>query len=303
MTAVRFDGRVAIITGAGGGLGRAHALLLGSRGAKIVVNDMGGNSDGTGEGTAMADQVCEEIKVAGGEAVPNYDSVVTAAGGENIVRTAMGAFGRVDILINNAGILRDSTFIKMAEEDWDNVIGVHLKGSYNVTKAAWPIMREMGYGRIIMTTSSAGLFGNFGQANYGSAKMGVVGLMNVLKQEGGKYNILINTIAPVAGTRMTAAVLPPDLKEKLKAEFVSLMVAWLCSEGSTEQGSIFTVGGGYFARVALVEGAGFMMPPTGKTMTIEDIRDNFDKIANMEGAKEYNSAMEEMSKAMGNPSS
>ena len=302
MTEIRFDGRVAIITGAGGGLGRAHALLLGSRGARIVVNDLGGNIDGTGKGTAMADQVCEEIKAAGGEAVPNYDSVDTMAGGGNIVKTAMDAFGKVDILINNAGILRDRSFIKMSEEDWEKVLAVHLNGAFNVTRAAWPIMYENGYGRIIMTTSSAGLFGNFGQTNYGAAKMGLVGLMNSLKQEGAKRNILVNTIAPVAGSRLTATVLTPDMIERLKPEYVSPLVAWLCSEECGEQGSIFTVGGGYFARLALVEGPGFMMPLEGTAMTVEGMRDNFDKITNMEGAKEYNSAMEEMAKAMGSPS-
>src|SRR4030066_479904 len=199
MAEVRFDGRVAVITGAGGGLGRSHALLLASRGAKLVINDLGGTVDGSGEGgSEMANKVVAEIKAGGGEAVADPHGVDTAEGAQAIVKTALDAFGKVDILINNAGILRDKSFMKMEEEDWDKVMAVHVKGAYNVTKAAFPVMRENNYGRIIMTTSAAGLYGNFGQTNYSTAKMALVGLMNTLKLEGSRYNILCNTIAPIA---------------------------------------------------------------------------------------------------------
>ena len=183
MSEVRFDGRVAIVTGAGGGLGRAHALLLASRGAKVVVNDLGGAHDGTGGGSAMADKVAEEIRTAGGEATPNYDGVDTAEGGEAIVKTALDAYGKVDILINNAGILRDRAFHNLTEEDWEKVLAVHLKGAFSVTQPAFRVMRQHQYGRIVFTTSAAGLYGNFGQTNYGSAKLALVGLMNTLKIE------------------------------------------------------------------------------------------------------------------------
>ncbi|GAG19554.1 unnamed protein product, partial [marine sediment metagenome] len=237
MSEVRFDGRVAIVTGAGGGLGRAHALLLAARGAKVVVNDLGGARDGTGAGTAMADQVADEIRAAGGEATPNHDGVDTVAGGESIVKTALDAYGKVDILVNNAGILRDRAFHNLTEEDWDKVVAVHLKGAFCVTQPTLRAMRQNSYGRIVFTTSNAGLFGNFGQTNYGSAKMGVVGLMNVIKIEGQKYSILANTIAPLAASRLTEDVLPPPALEKLIPELVSPIVAYLCSEECTETGS------------------------------------------------------------------
>src|SRR4030042_1401986 len=244
MAEVRFDGRVAIITGAGGGLGRSHAMLLASRGAKLVINDLGGTVDGSGAGSSeMANKVVAEIKAGGGEAVADPHGVDTAEGAQAIVKTALDAFGKVDILINNAGILRDKSFMKMEEEDWDKVMAVHVKGAYNVTKAAFPVMRENNYGRIIMTTSAAGLYGNFGQTNYSSAKMALVGLMNTLKLERARYNILCNTIAPIAGTRMTASVMPPDMVEKLKPDFVSPVVVYACSEDCTDSGVIFVAGG------------------------------------------------------------
>jgi len=295
MAEIRFDGRVAIVTGAGGGLGRAHALLLASRGAKVVVNDLGGAFDGTGSGSAMADKVVEEIRAAGGEAVPNYDGVDTWQGGQNIVKTAVDAFGKVDILINNAGILRDKSFMKMEEEDIDKVLAVHLKGGFNVTKAAFPIMRENNYGRIVMTTSNTGLYGNFGQANYGAAKLGLVGFMHTLKLEGARYNILVNTIAPIAGTRMTATVMPPDMVEKLKPEYVSPIVAYMCSEECTDSGIIFTAGAGYFSRAVLVEGPGVVLNAT-KGFTIEDIRDRIGDIKNLEGAQHFSQSNEEVAR-------
>jgi NAD(P)-dependent dehydrogenase (short-subunit alcohol dehydrogenase family) len=295
MADVRFDGRVAIVTGSGGGLGRAHALLLASRGAKVVVNDLGGAFDGSGAGTAMADKVVEEIRSAGGEAVPNYDGVDTWAGGQNIVKTAMDAFGKVDILVNNAGILRDKSFMKMEEEDIDKVFAVHLKGAFNVTKAAFPVMRENNYGRIVMTTSNSGLFGNFGQTNYSAAKMGMVGFMNTLKLEGARYNIVVNTIAPIAGTRMTATVMPPDMVEKLKPEFVSPIVAYMCSEECTESGVIFAAGAGYFSRVVLVEGPGVVLDAK-KGISVEEIRDRIADIKKLEGAQPFSQSNEEIAR-------
>jgi NAD(P)-dependent dehydrogenase (short-subunit alcohol dehydrogenase family) len=295
MAEIRFDGRVAIVTGAGGGLGRAHALLLASRGAKVVVNDLGGAFDGTGAGTTMAEKVVEEIRSAGGEAVPNYDGVDTWQGGQAIVKTAVDAFGKVDILINNAGILRDKSFMKMEEEDIDKVFAVHLKGAFNVTKAAFPVMRENNYGRIVMTTSSSGLYGNFGQTNYAAAKMGLVGFMNTLKIEGARYNILVNTIAPIAGTRMTAGVMPPELVEKLKPDYISPIVAYMCSEECTDSGIVFVAGAGYFSRAVMVEGPGISLKAT-EGITIEDIRDRLADIKKLEGAQPFNQSNEEIAR-------
>jgi len=295
MAEVRFDGRVAIVTGAGGGLGRTHALLLASRGAKVVVNDLGGAFDGTGAGTTMAEKVAEEIRSAGGEAVPNYDGVDTWQGGQAIVKTALDAFGKVDILINNAGILRDKSFMKMDEEDIDKVLSVHLKGAFNVTKAAFPVMRENNYGRIVMTTSATGLYGNFGQANYGAAKLGLVGFMNTLKIEGARYNILVNTIAPIAGTRMTATVMPPDMVEKLKPDYVSPIVAYMCSEECTDSGIVFVAGAGYFSRAVMVEGPGITLDAK-KGISIEDIRDRLEDIKKLEGAQPFNQSNEEIAR-------
>ena len=288
MSEVRFDGRVAIVTGAGGGLGRSHALLLASRGARVVVNDLGGSRDGTGASTNMADQVVGEIKKAGGEAVADYHGVDTAEGGEAIVKTALDAFGKVDILINNAGILRDRAFHNLTEEDWDKVLAVHLKGAYNVTQPAFRIMRQNSYGRIVFTTSAAGLFGNFGQTNYSAAKMALVGMMNTLKLEGAKYNIRANTIAPLAASRLTEDIFPPQVIEKLAPAFVSPMVCYLCSEACEETGSVFTAGGGYFGRAAVVEGKGVFFE--GEPVSLEQIRDALPKIKDMSGAEEFQMA-------------
>jgi NAD(P)-dependent dehydrogenase (short-subunit alcohol dehydrogenase family) len=289
MSEVRFDGRVAIVTGAGGGLGRAHALLLASRGAKVVVNDLGGARDGTGAGSAMADKVVQEIKDAGGEAAPNYDGVDTVKGGESIVQTALDAFGKVDIVINNAGILRDRAFHNQTEEDWEKVLAVHLKGAFCVTQPAFRVMRQNGYGRIVFTTSAAGLYGNFGQSNYGAAKMALVGLMNTLKIEGQKYNIKANTIAPLAASRLTEDIFPPAMHEKLAPEYVSPVVAFLCSEECEETGSVFTAAGGYFGRTAMVEGKGVFFDEAAK-VTLEDIRDNIAKIRDLSGGDEFPNA-------------
>ncbi len=288
---IRFDGQVAIVTGAGAGLGRVYALELAKRGAKVVVNDLGGARDGTGQGsTEPADKVVEEIKALGGEAVANYDSVATPEGGQAIVDTAIKAFGRVDILINNAGILRDKTLAKMEPENWDAVMDVHLKGAYNVTRPAFIKMRENGYGRIIFTTSAAGLYGNFGQSNYSAAKMGLVGFMNTLKLEGDKHNIKVNTIAPIAATRLTQDILPPDLFKKLKPEFVAPLVLYLCSEQCPVNGAIYNAGMGYFNRVAIRTGPGTVVGDGKNIPTPDEVASSMDKIKSMDGAEEYPNA-------------
>lgn len=285
---IRYDGRVAIVTGAGAGLGRAYALELGRRGAKVVVNDLGGARDGSGDGSAApADQVVSEIKAAGGEAVANYDNVATAEGGENIVKTALDAFGTVDILINNAGILRDKSFVKMEPENWDSVLKVHLHGAYNVSRPAFAIMKEKGYGRIVMTTSAAGLYGNFGQSNYTAAKLALVGFMNTLKLEGKKYDIKVNTVAPIAASRLTEDVLPPDLFEKLKPEYVTPMTLFLCSEDCPVTGNIYNVGMGFYNRAAIVTGPGAVLTDGEKIPEVEAIVDNLSSVSTLKDGKEY----------------
>ncbi len=247
MSALRFDNRIAIVTGAGGGLGRQHALLLGRLGAKVVVNDLGGGMHGDGAGGhRAADVVVDEIRAAGGEAVANYDSVEN---GEAIVQSALDAFGSVDIVINNAGILRDVSFAKMSPADWELVHKVHLTGAMRVTHAAWPVMRGKGYGRIIMTSSAAGIYGNFGQTNYGAAKLGLLGLANCLAEEGKAKGIHVNTIAPIAASRMTETIMPPEVLARLKPEAVSPLVAWLCHESCTETKGVFEVGAGYVSKL------------------------------------------------------
>lgn len=295
MSDVRFDGRVAIVTGAGGGLGRSHALLLASRGAQVVVNDLGGGRDGEGNPSSeMANKVVEEIKAAGGEAVADAHGVDTVEGGEAIVQTAIDAFGKIDIVIANAGILRDRAFHNIEEEDWDKIFAVHVKGSYNVIKPAFIHMRQASYGRIIVTTSNAGLYGNFGQANYSSAKTAVLGLASTLELEGAKYNIKANVIAPVAASRLTEDVMPPAVLDKLKPDYVSPMVAYLVSEECQVSGQIFTAGGGYYGRAAIVEGKGAVVHEA----SIEDIRDNFSKISDLSNAEEFTNAFDEVSKRL-----
>jgi NAD(P)-dependent dehydrogenase (short-subunit alcohol dehydrogenase family) len=273
---LRFDDRVAIITGAGGGLGKSHALLLASRGAAIVVNDLGGNPDGTGSGQTMAEITVKEIEQAGGRAIPNYDSVATPEGGEAIVKAALDEFGRADIVINNAGILRDKSFAKLPPEDLAAVLDVHLKGAFYVTQPAFRAMKEQNYGRIIVTSSAAGLFGNFGQANYGAAKMGLAGLSNVLAIEGAKNNITSNVIAPIARTRLTEDLLGP-IGEKLKPEQISGLVAYLVSEECTLSHEIFSVGGGRIARVFVALGPGWF-GGVDSLPTPEEVRDNVEQI-------------------------
>ena len=290
---IRFDGRVAIVTGAGAGLGRVYALELAKRGARVVVNDLGSARDGSGAGSANpADRVVEEIKALGGEAVASIDSVSTPEGGEAIVNRALEAFGRVDILINNAGILRDKTFLKMDPPDWEAVKAVHLDGAFYVTRPAFRHMKENKYGRIIMTTSAAGLYGNFGQTNYSAAKMGLVGLMNTLKLEGEKYGVQVNTVAPIAATRLTEDILPPDLFEKLKPEFVAPLVLFLCSEKCPVNGAVYNAGMGYFNRAAVVSGPGVLLSDGSTVPTPETVAGRLPDILRMEGAREFYNATE-----------
>jgi len=274
--------RVVVVTGAGGGLGREYALTLAREGASVIVNDLGGARDGTGAGHNMADHVVAEIKDAGGRAAPNYDNVATEDGAANIIKTALDEFGAVHGVVSNAGILRDGTFHKMTSENWDAVLKVHLYGGYNVIRAAWPHFREQSYGRVVVATSTSGLFGNFGQTNYGAAKLGLVGLINSLALEGAKYNIHANAIAPVAATRMTEDILPPEVLEKLTPEFVAPIVAYLCTEESDDNASVFVVGGGKVQRVALFQndGVSFDKPPT-----VADIAEQWSQIADLSGAQ------------------
>ena len=282
--AITFKDRVAIVTGAGGGLGRCHALDLAKRGAKVVVNDLGGNVDGSDDGSlSAAQQVVEEIKAGGGEAMANGASVTDRDQVDAMVKEVMDTYGRIDILVNNAGILRDKSFTKVEEEDFRMVLEVHLMGSVNCTKAVWEIMREQNYGRIVMTSSSSGLYGNFGQTNYGSAKMGVVGLMNTLKLEGAKYNIKCNTLAPLAGTRMTEDLMPGDVLDQIKPEYVTPAVTYMVSEDAPT-GVIIAAGAGVFSRVMVHETTGIYLG-TGEDMTAENIEANWDQISDMSDAK------------------
>lgn len=294
---IRFDDRVAIVTGAGAGLGRSHALLLAERGAKVVVNDLGGAVDGTGGSATAAEKVVAEIKAKGGQAVANGDSVSDKAGAQRIVQTALDSWGRVDVIINNAGILRDKTMAKMELADFDTVVAVHLLGSAYVTKAAWPVMQKQNYGRIVMTSSNSGLYGNFGQSNYSAAKLGLFGLTNALKQEGAKYGILVNAIAPVAATRMTEALLPPEALKVLKPELVSPMVAYLCSEACTTTGGVFEAGAGHYAKVQVMEAPGVSFDPSNP-VTVEMIADNLAKISDMTGAQNFASSTDNVAKVV-----
>ena len=289
MADLGFDGKVAIITGAGGGLGRSHALDLAKRGALIVVNDLGGASDGTGSSETAAQKVVDEITAAGGEAVASYDSVATPEGGASIVQTAVDTFGRIDIIINNAGILRDTSFKNMTPDQLNPVLDVHLRGAFYVTQPAWQIMRDQGYGRIINTSSGAGIFGNFGQTNYGAAKMGLVGFTRVLAVEGAKNNIKANAIAPVAKTRMTEELLGPAA-DKLAPELVTPVVTYLAHEDCPVSGEVYSVGGGRVARVFVGVTPGHF----DAELSPESVRDNFDKIRDESGYEVPGNLNEEM---------
>lgn len=277
----RFDGKVAIVTGAGGGLGRCHALELARRGCKLVVNDLGGAVDGTGGSSEAAAQVVAEIEAEGGEAIANGGSVSDRAGAQSMVDAAVQRWGRVDVLINNAGVLRDKSFHKMELDDFQFVLDVHLMGSVNVTRAVWPLMREQNYGRILVTSSPSGLYGNFGQANYGTAKLGLVGLMNTLKIEGARYNIRTNCIAPVAATRMTENLMPKEALANLGPELVTPAVVYLCTEDAPN-GLVMQAQGGKFSVACIVENTEVEL---GAAATAEDIGANFERIADLAGAK------------------
>jgi NAD(P)-dependent dehydrogenase (short-subunit alcohol dehydrogenase family) len=281
MSDIRFDGRVAVITGAGGGLGKTYAVEFAKRGACVVVNDLGGKTDGTGASTSMADTTVKEIIEAGGKAVANYDSVSTPEGGKAIVQSALDNFGRLDVLVNNAGILRDKSFLKLEPKDLDAVLDVHLKGAFFVTQPAFAAMKENNYGRIVMAASGAGIFGNFGQSNYGAAKMGLVGLMNVLAVEGAKYNIKVNTIAPIAKTRLTEQLLG-GLADALDPKYVTPLVTYLSSERCELTHEIFDVGGGRYARIFVGMAKGWVAPK-GRQPSAEDILDHIDVIRNTDG--------------------
>ena len=292
----RFDNRVVVVTGAGAGLGRSHALEFARRGAKVVVNDLGGGSHGDGAGQQAADQVVEEIIAAGGEAVPSYHSVEQ---GEAIIQVALDNFDRVDVLINNAGILRDSSLIKMTDEDWDLIYRVHALGTYKVTKAAWPVMLEQGYGRIVNTTSAAGIYGNFGQANYAFAKRGLIGFTNTLALEGARKGVLANAIAPIAGSRLTETILPKAVTDALKPEFVTPLVVRLCTEQNQENGSLFEVGAGWVAKLRWERSQGTFFDPDTQ-LTAEAIDAAWDTIGDFTVAQHPTTIQDTFAPVFGN---
>jgi NAD(P)-dependent dehydrogenase (short-subunit alcohol dehydrogenase family) len=294
MADLGYDGKVAIITGGGGGLGRSHALELARRGARVVVNDLGGSVSGEGGDKGPAQHVVDEIEALGGEAVADGNSVATPEGGKALVQTAVDAFGRVDIVINNAGILRDKTFHNMTPELLEPVIQVHLLGAFYVTQPAWILMREQGYGRVVNTSSNSGILGNFGQSNYGAAKMGLVGFTRVLANEGRKHNIKVNAIAPVAKTRMTEELLG-GFGDKLAAEEVTPTVCWLAHEDCPVTGEVYSVAGGTVSRFFIGLTPGYYK----NGHTVEDVRDNWAQIRDEEGYIVPDGPNDELGKLLG----
>ncbi len=273
--------RVVVVTGAGGGLGREYAKLLAAEGARVVVNDLGGARDGSGAGSEMADKVVAEIVESGGTAVANYDNVANEEGAASVIRTALDSFGSLDGVVSNAGILRDASFSKITPQQWDAVLKVHLYGGFNVIRAAWPHLRDQQFGRVVVASSTSGIYGNFGQANYGAAKLGLVGLINTLAIEGAKYGVTANAIAPFAATRMTEDVAPAELLATLPAAFVAPVVAHLMSEECTDTGSVFVVGGGQVQRVQQFQNAGVRF--TG-TPTPAEVAGRWSEITDMSAA-------------------
>ena len=293
---IRYDGKVAIVTGAGQGLGRSHAIELARRGARVVINDLGGAKDGTGGSSEAALSVVAEIEAAGGEAIANGANVAKYDEVEAMVKQTMDKWGRVDILVNNAGILRDKSFTKVGLDDFKLVLDVHLMGTVNCTKACWDIMRDQGYGRVVVTTSSSGLYGNFGQTNYGSAKMGVIGLMNTLVQEGAKYDIRVNALAPTAGTRMTEGLIPEEAFALLTPETVTPAVLYMVSEDAPNK-TIICAGAGAYSVVKIVETDGVWLSP--EEQTPEGIAANWEAITSTEGEKQPQAGFEQTVKFTG----
>jgi len=293
--AVEFENRVAIVTGAGGGLGAEHARLLAARGAAVVVNDLGGTVDGRGSDNHPADHVVSEIVAGGGVAIAEHSSVGTAEGGAAIVDKALEEFGRVDIVVNNAGILRDRSFAKMEPAEIEAVLDVHLRGAFYVTRPAFARMKDQGYGRIVMTTSASGLLGNYGQSNYGAAKAGLIGLLNVLKLEGAKYGIKVNAIAPIALTRMTEGLFG-DTMEGFAPEAVSPAVAYLASEACDVSGDIWSVGGGQVSRIFIALTDGYFKHPDSGIITPEDIVEHLGVIRSEDGYIVPYSSQDELAK-------
>jgi NAD(P)-dependent dehydrogenase (short-subunit alcohol dehydrogenase family) len=281
VSSIRFDNQVVLVTGAGGGLGRAYALEFARRGAKVVVNDLGGSRSGDGASTTPANSVVEQIQSLGGEAAANHDSVEH---GGRIIRFALERFGRIDVIINNAGILRDASFAKIADDDWDLVRKVHLDGAYCVSRAAWPHMMEQGFGRIIFVTSAAGLYGNFGQANYSAAKAALTGLCRTLALEGGRKNVLSNVIAPVAGSRMTETVIPKEMVEALDPELVVPLAVSLCAQDCAENGSTFEAGAGWYAKVRYQRSQGIALD-RHSGVTAEQLLENWDALCDFSDAE------------------
>ncbi|WND01952.1 SDR family oxidoreductase [Temperatibacter marinus] len=295
MSEIRYDGQVAIVTGAGGGLGRSHALELAKRGAKVVVNDLGGAVDGSGGSVSAAQAVVNEIEALGGEALAHGANVLEREQVEDMVAKTIEKWGRIDVLINNAGILRDKSFAKLEMSDWDLVTGVHLTGTANCTRAVWQIMRDQNYGRIVVTSSSSGMYGNFGQANYGAAKLGVVGLMNTLCLEGAKNNIHVNTLIPVAATRMTESLMPPEMLELLKPELVTPAVIYLASTEGPNR-TVLSAGAGAYSRVVIqeTEGVAFLE----EDATAENIAANWGTIDDHSTLKELTAGNEHTMKCV-----